>query len=73
MKWIVFGCVTLVAACANSPPADNRSLPGAGQTAVDERREARALELAETDCASQGKRAETGRVEGMTVYNCVTQ
>jgi hypothetical protein len=73
VKWIVFGCVTLVAACANSPPTDNRSFPGAGQTAVDERREARALELAETDCASQGKHAQTGRVEGTTVYNCVGQ
>jgi hypothetical protein len=73
VKWIVFGCATLVAACANSPPTENRSLPGAGQTGVDERREARALELAETDCASQGKHAETGRIEGATVYNCVGQ
>jgi hypothetical protein len=38
---------------------------------VDERREARALELAESDCASQGKHADAGRVEGLTVYNCV--
>jgi hypothetical protein len=73
MKWIVFCCATLVAACANSPPTDNRSFPGAGQTAVDEKREARALELAETDCSSHGKHAEAGRVEGMTVYNCVDQ
>jgi hypothetical protein len=71
MKWIVLGCLTLVAGCANSPPTDNRSYPGAGQPAVDERREGRALELAESDCASQGKHAEAGRVEGMTVYNCV--
>ena len=73
MKWLVFGCATLVTACANFPPTDNRSFPGAGQTAVDERREARALELAETDCASQGKHVDTGRVEGVTVYHCTDQ
>jgi putative hemolysin len=73
MKWIVLCCATLVAGCANSPPADNRSAPGAGQPAVDERREARALEQAEANCASQGKHAEAKRVEGITVYDCVTR
>jgi hypothetical protein len=71
MKWIVLGCATLIAGCANSPPPDNRSAPGAGQPAVDERREARALERAESDCASQGKHADASRVEGETVYTCV--
>jgi putative hemolysin len=71
MKWTVLACATLVTGCANFPPTDNRSFPGAGQPAVDEGREARALELAETNCASQGKDAEAGRVEGQTVYNCV--
>jgi putative hemolysin len=71
MKWTVLACATLVAACANLPPTDNRSFPGAGQPAVDERREARALELAESNCVSQGKDVEAGRVEGQTVYNCV--
>jgi len=61
----------LVAGCANSPPTDNRSLSGAGQPAVDERRESRALELAESNCVSQGKDVDANRVEGQTVYNCV--
>jgi putative hemolysin len=71
MKWIVLACAILVAGCANVPPTDNRSFPGAGQPAVDERRESRALELAESNCVSQGKDVEAGRVEGQTVYNCV--
>jgi putative hemolysin len=71
MKWIVLGCATLVAGCANFAPPDSRSFPGAGQPAVDERRESRALELAESNCVSQGKDVEAGRVEGQTVYNCV--
>jgi hypothetical protein len=71
MKWIFLGCLTLVAGRANSPPTDNRSFPGAGQPVVDERRESRALELAESNCASQGKHANAGRVEGQTVYDCM--
>jgi len=71
MKWLVFYCATLVAGCANTPAQDNRSAPGAGQPAVDESREARALEQAEAKCASQGKHAEAKRVEGATVYSCV--
>jgi hypothetical protein len=71
VKWIVLACATLVAGCANFAPTDNRSFPGAGQPAVDERRESRALELAESDCASRGKTVDAGRVEGQTVYNCV--
>lgn len=71
MTWMVLACATLLTGCANFPPTDNRSFPGSGQPAVDERREARALELAESDCASQGKHADAGRVEGLTVYNCV--
>jgi uncharacterized lipoprotein YmbA len=71
MKWTVLACATLLAGCANFPPTDYQSLPGAGQPAVNERRESRALELAESDCVSQGKDVETGRVEGQAVYNCV--
>lgn len=71
MKWTALACAALIAGCANSPPAENRSAPGAGQPAVDERREARALEQAEANCVSQGKHAEAKRVEGQTVYNCV--
>jgi hypothetical protein len=71
MRWTVLASATLIVGCPNSPTADNPSFLGAGQSAVDERREARALELAESNCASQGKDVEAGRVEGQTVYNCV--
>ena len=71
MRWSVLACATLVAACANFQPTDTRSFQGAGQPAVDERREARALELAESNCVSQGKDVEAGRDEGQTVYKCV--
>jgi hypothetical protein len=40
---------------------------------VDERRESRALELAESNCVSQGKDVDAARVEGQMVYNCVEQ
>lgn len=71
MRGIVLACATLFAGCANFPLTDNQSFPGAGQPAVDERRESRALELAESNCVSQGKEVEAGRVEGQTVYDCV--
>ena len=71
MKLVALACATLVAGCANFPPSDNRSFPGAGQPAVDERRESRALELAESDCVSEGKHVDAGRADGQTVYNCV--
>ena len=71
MQWTVFACATLLTGCATFPPMYNQSFPGAGQPAVDERRESRALELAESACVSQGKDVEAGRVEGQTVYNCV--
>jgi hypothetical protein len=73
MKWSAIACTALVVGCANSPPADNPSAPGAGQPAVDERREARALEQAETDCASHGKHAVARRTEGQTFYECVAK
>jgi hypothetical protein len=71
MKWIALACATLIVGCANSPPTDNPPFLGAGQSAVDERREARALELAESNCVSQGKDVDAGRVEGQMVYSCV--
>jgi len=71
MKWAAIVCTALLVGCANSPPADSPSAPGAGQPAPDERREARALEQAETDCASRGKHAVARRAEGQTFYDCV--
>jgi hypothetical protein len=74
VNWTAIACWTaLIAGCANSPLRDERSAPGAGQPAVDERREARALEQAEADCAKQGKHAEAARVEGETAYACVAR
>jgi hypothetical protein len=70
MRWTTVAYIALIAGCANSPPTDNRSAPGAGQSAVDERREARALEQAEADCQTKGKHAVARREEGQTVYDC---
>lgn len=63
-------CTALIGGCVNSPPVDNRSARGAGQPAVDEGREARALEKAEVNCPRKYP-DEAKRVEGKTVYGCV--
>ena len=70
MKLTALVCSTFIVACAGGPPLDNPSAPGAMRPDVDERREARALEQAESDCASQGKHAVSQRVEGETIYSC---
>jgi hypothetical protein len=67
---ITVGLITFLVACAGGPPLDNPSAPGAMRPDVAERREARGLEQAESDCASQGKHAVSQRVEGETVYDC---
>jgi hypothetical protein len=71
MKWLALGLIALVAGCASSVPMDNPSSRGSFQPAAEERTEARALERAEADCATQGKHAVASRVEGETVYTCV--
>ena len=70
MKLLAVGLVCLLTACTNSPPVDNPSAPGSFRPATEQRSEARGLELAEADCAKQGKHAEASRVEGDTVYTC---
>ena len=70
VKLVALVCSTLIVACAGGPPLDNPSAPGAMRPDVDERREARALEQAESDCAGQGKHAVSQRVEGETMYSC---
>ena len=70
MRLIALVCSTFIVACAGGPPLDNPSAPGAMRPDVDERREARALEQAESDCASQCKHAVSQRVEGETMYSC---
>jgi len=62
--------VALLMACAGAPPPDNPSAPGAMRSNVDQTREARGLEQAESECAKQGKHAVSQRVEGETVYGC---
>jgi hypothetical protein len=68
---MALGVVGILTACTNSPPVDNPSAPGSFRPATEQRNEARALEVAEADCAKQGKHAEASRVEGDTVYTCV--
>jgi hypothetical protein len=70
VKLTALVCSTFIVACAGGPPLENPSAPGAMRPDVDERREARALEQAESDCASQGKHAVSQRVEGETIYSC---
>jgi len=70
MKRMALAGAILLVACAGGPPLDNPSAPGAMRPEVDERREARALEEAEADCAKQGKHAVSARVEGETMYDC---
>jgi hypothetical protein len=72
MKWGILVGTGFLAACANSPPVDNPSSPNAMRPQSEEAMEARHLERAESDCASQGKHAEAKRVEGETVYDCVS-
>jgi hypothetical protein len=70
VKPIAAACVALLVACAAQPPVDNPSAPGAMRPDVDQRREARALEQAESECAKQGKHAVSQRAEGETIYSC---
>jgi hypothetical protein len=72
MKWGFLVCTGFLAACVNSPPVDNPSSPNAMRPQSQEAMEARQLERAEADCASQGKHAEAKRVEDETVYDCVS-
>jgi len=67
VKRVVAVCAALSAGCMGGPSLDN---PTASPRA-EQRSEARALEQAEAECASQGKHAEAQRVEGETLYTCV--
>jgi hypothetical protein len=79
MKWMAVSCAVVIVGCANGPPVNYASGPDdpgdanggfqyqGGGADPDE---ARALEQAEADCASEGKHAVSKRVEGETVYDC---
>ena len=71
MRWNAIACTLLMVGCAGGPPLDNPSAPGSFRPGVDQKREAQALQLAETECAAQGKRAVARREEGETFYDCV--
>lgn len=75
MKLMAAALAGVLAACTNSPPMDNPSAPGAFRPGGEQRSEARGLEAAEADCVAQGegKHAEARRVEGETVYDCVSR
>ncbi|HSY04645.1 MAG TPA: hypothetical protein VK803_01795 [Steroidobacteraceae bacterium] len=69
MRFMVCGCAALVAACVTGPPPlDNPTASPRAQ----QRGEARALEQAEAECATQGKHAEARRADGETIYECVS-
>jgi len=68
MRFFIAGCAALIVGCTlNAPAPDN---PTASPHA-EQRSETRALEMAEADCARQGKHAEAERSEGETLYHCV--
>jgi hypothetical protein len=78
MKWMAASCAAVIVGCANAPPISYSSGPDPGganggfqyQSGGTDSEEARALEQAEADCASQGKHAVAKRDEGETVYDC---
>jgi hypothetical protein len=72
MKWMTLTGTLLVSACVNSPPIDNPSSPNQFHSSSEQMSEARQLERAEADCAAQGKHAVARRIEGQTVYDCVS-
>jgi hypothetical protein len=72
MKWMTVIGSLLVVACVNSPPIENPSSPSQFRGSSEQASEARQLEKAEADCAAQGKHAVARRVEGTTLYDCVS-
>jgi hypothetical protein len=71
VKWAVLVCAMVCAGCAGGPQIGYESAPDAMQQGdAAEPGEAQALEQAESDCARQGKHAESKRIEGETVYDC---
>lgn len=54
------------------PPMDNPSAPPAQRSDAPREAEVRALDQAEAQCAVHGQHAEARRVEGDTLYECVS-
>ena len=79
MRWMALSCAAVIVGCANAPsinyapgPDDSMVANGGFQYQSDgtDSNDARALEQAEADCASQGKHAVSSRVEGEMTYDC---
>jgi len=63
----------LLGGCATgAPPIDNPSAPPAQRSDAPREAEVRALDQAEAQCAAHGQHAEARRVEGDTLYECVS-
>jgi hypothetical protein len=71
MKWTLLAAAACAVGCVNAPPIESPSAPAEFRSASEEQVEARALEQAETECATQEKHAEAHRIEGETVFTCV--
>jgi hypothetical protein len=78
MRWIAVTCAALIVGCANAPSINYSPGPDPGdanggfqyQSDGVDTNEARELEQAEADCATQGKHAVSTRDEGETIYEC---
>jgi hypothetical protein len=70
MRWTALVAAGILAGCINSVPIDNPSSPNEIRPSGQDRTEARQLEVAEADCAKQGKHAVARRDDGITVYDC---
>jgi hypothetical protein len=75
---MALSCAVVIVGCASGTAVNYSAGPDPGdanggfqyQSDGVDSDEARALEQAESDCASQGKHAVSSRVEGETVYDC---
>lgn len=74
--WWVCALAVLTGCAYAPPPAENPSAPpvapaGVAPPQAADISEARALELAQSKCATEGKHAVARRVDDVTVYDCV--
>ncbi|MBV8784759.1 MAG: hypothetical protein JOZ67_11280 [Gammaproteobacteria bacterium] len=68
----ILAALLLSGCAAGAPPIDNPSAPPASRSDAPREAEVRALDQAEAQCAAKGQHAEAKRVEGDTVYDCVS-
>jgi len=71
LKSLPWVCVIVLTGCAGGPQIAYQSASDPMQMGdAPDQGEAQALEQAESDCARQGKHAESQRIEGETLYTC---